>query len=108
LEIFSTDKRKKKKRRLFKTSVLPQLLQQLAVALPLLLCDRIRVEDDEADEDEPDGRGRHQHLQGDRHFLRLSAASTDVAREAERRRNTGLKTRHARQSFKDGGLFYLG
>lgn len=42
----------------------PELLQQLAVALPDLLVDRIHQENEEAQKDERDGCGRDQQLEG--------------------------------------------
>lgn len=69
------------------SSALPLLLQQFAVALPPLLIDRIKVQNDQADNDESHWGGRNQHLQGYMYFLWLRAASTDVACKTTDRRN---------------------
>lgn len=62
---------------------IPQFLKQFAVALPPLLVDWIRVKYDQADYDESYGGSRNQQLQGQVHFRRLRAASTDVACKAK-------------------------
>lgn len=62
----------------------PLFLQQFAVALPPLLVDGVGVEYGQADDDESDGGGRDQHLQGQVHLLRLGATSCDVAGETVR------------------------
>lgn len=76
----------------------PLFLQQLAVALPPLLVDGVGVEYGQADDDEGDGGGRHQHLQGQVHLLRLGAASGDVAGEAVRGEAETERDRHEKTS----------
>lgn len=62
----------------------PLFLQQFAVALPPLLVNGVGVEYGQADDDEGDGGGRDQHLQGQVHLPRLGATSGDVACETVR------------------------
>ena len=64
-----------------RSTAVPQLLEQLAVALPPLLVDGVGAEDEQADQDEGDGGGGHQQPQGQVHRIRLTAASGDVTGE---------------------------
>lgn len=85
----------------------PLFLQQFAVALPPLLVDGVGVEYGKADDDESNGGGRNQHLQGQVHLLRLGATSCDVACEtvqgqAETERKEKLDLRTQVNAFKLG------
>lgn len=85
----------------------PLFLQQFAVALPPLFVDGVGVEYGQADDDESDGGGRDQHLQGQIHLLRLGATSCDVAGEtvrgeAETERKKKLDLRTQVNAFKLG------